>query len=267
MRRRTYTREEIEQKFDSLPEGVRKYIHSFEMDVAVQKIAQKNNLHIDQMGLLEAEIVDVVLGKTEPENFVPYMMETLEIDQEQANNIAQAVNVELFEKIRAYMRGEITPPTQVVQPQPVQMYVPPPLTSVVHPAPQTILPTQPTPAHTAPMATALVTPITTPAAPTTPIQATQPPLSALPKTIVGFDKVSPTASVPVPPVTHTTNTPTLTTQPTTQQAVLVQPAVTAASAALQQPTVTPVAAMPPTATDPNKPTKQYSTDPYHEPLE
>lgn len=56
-------------------------------------------------------------------------------------------------------------------------------------------------------------------------------------------------------------------QPTAQPIHPVQPTVAVASAALQQPTVTPVAAMPPAATDPNKPTKQYSTDPYHEPIE
>ena len=129
MERKIYTSEEMDEKLDSLPENIQKIIYGPEIDIAVQKIGQKYQLHIDEMGLLHAEIVDVMIGKTESEDFVPYLIETLEIDREKAASIAEEVNTLLLTHIRDAMRygGDIaannmtaptnTPP-QAVSPTP-----------------------------------------------------------------------------------------------------------------------------------------------------
>ncbi len=258
MEKPIYTEHEIAEKVASLPKSVQDYIFSPEMEAALQHVGQKHQLHIDKLGLLETEVVDVMIGATEPENFVPYMVDTLEIDQQQANAIAQDVNTELFEKVRAYMRGDAVPPAQTQQAEPVRAYVPPPITNTTPSVAQRTNPAQPTPVYTPP------TPVPY-------VQAVQPPSFAPSKPIIGFDKVSPTASVPVPATPPTATAlppiqqePRLTGSPTPPSA----PTSSATSAALQQTTITPAASMPPAQSNPSVgQTKQYSTDPYHEPLE
>jgi hypothetical protein len=264
MGKQIYTEQELREKMRALPQIAQDYIFSPEMEAALQRVGQKHQLHIDKLGLLETEAVDVMIGATEPQDFVNNLVELLEIDVAEANAIAQDVNTELFEKIRAYMRGEAVPPAQTPAVEPVRAYVPPPIT-----APANSITSAATTQNASPM-------------PQT--QPLQPSAYTPQKPIVGFDKVSPTASIPVaPPITRvntqpippavslstnsTPQTPPPSIQPVQTQTPPAPPGSIVSAAALQQPTVTPVAAMPPAATDPNKPTKQYSTDPYHEPIE
>jgi hypothetical protein len=122
MERKTYTQEEIEEKINALPEHVRAFIYSKDMDEAVRVIGQKHQLHIDQMGFLHAEMVDLMIGKISTEEFVPYIMETVELDKQKAEAVAQDVNALVFEKIRRAMKSgaevaltqkTITPPAPV----------------------------------------------------------------------------------------------------------------------------------------------------------
>jgi hypothetical protein len=125
MERKILTEEEIERVFDSLPAQIQDYIYSEDLNSAVKKIGQRNQLHIDQMGFLQAEIVDVLTGKTRQDDFVPYMMETLEIDRAKADAIAQDVNDKIFLKIRESLqqvheltkeRPESAPPAMMAVP-------------------------------------------------------------------------------------------------------------------------------------------------------
>lgn len=258
MEKPIYTEHEIAEKVASLPKSVQDYIFSPEMEAALQRVGQKHQLHIDKLGLLETEVVDVMIGATEPENFVPYLVDTLEIDQQQANAIAQDVNTELFEKVRAYMRGDAVPPAQTPQVEPVRPYIPPPITNTTPAVTQQTSLAQPTPVYTSPT-------------PVPHVQAVQPPPFVPSKPIIGFDKVSPTPSAPVP-----ATPPIATALPPIQQEPRVSgsptppsaPTSPATSAALQQTTITPAASMPPAQSNASvNQTKQYTTDPYHEPLE
>ena len=104
MERKTYTREELDAKFDALPEHVRNYIFSADMEAGLQRVGQKHKLHIDQLGFLETDMVNVMLGTIEPSEFAPYIAQSLDLDMAEANAIAADVNAEVFEKIRAHMK-------------------------------------------------------------------------------------------------------------------------------------------------------------------
>ena len=52
---------EAQKRFESLPADIQEAIYSAEMSKAIQTIAQKNHLHIDQMTNLEAEASFVML--------------------------------------------------------------------------------------------------------------------------------------------------------------------------------------------------------------
>jgi len=104
MTRTTHTSEETQQRLASLPEDVRNVVYGTDMDTIIRQIGLKHNLHIDQMGLLEAETIEVMLGFTKPNDFTSSVMESLEIDQQKAGVIVRDVNDMLFLKIRDSMK-------------------------------------------------------------------------------------------------------------------------------------------------------------------
>lgn len=103
------------------------------MDSIIRQIGAKHTLHIDQMGVLEAEAVDVMIGFTKPNDFVTHVAEVLQIDQAKAGAVARDVNDMLFLKIRDSMKkvaelGSVSPISSTpVTPTPVSAPVTAPL--------------------------------------------------------------------------------------------------------------------------------------------
>ena len=122
MERVIYTAEEINKKLELLPPDVRGLIYSTEMDAALQKVSEKHELHIDQMGSLETETVDTLIGIDPLNTFVERIGESLEVDATKAAAIAEDVNQLLFLKIRASMQkmSEVPPTTEPSQPAAVR---------------------------------------------------------------------------------------------------------------------------------------------------
>jgi hypothetical protein len=111
---RTFTAEETQKKFDSLPLEVKELLYSAELTSIIQKAGEKNKLHFDQMGRLEMETTNVLLGFTDMPDYAPILMKGLEIDQVKADAIVQDMNELLFNKIRDAMK--ITYEQNVVAP-------------------------------------------------------------------------------------------------------------------------------------------------------
>ncbi len=104
MKDKFYTPEEIGKKFDSLPPDIQALINSAEMLSAVQSVATKYKLHIDQTGILEAEVADVMAGFSPIDKFVSNLVSALSIDQTTAEGVAKDINEGLFLKIRESMK-------------------------------------------------------------------------------------------------------------------------------------------------------------------
>lgn len=144
--------DEIQKKLEALPPDIRSFIYSADMSSVVQQIGQKHQLHVDQMGALEAEAAAAMIGVTEREEFVENLAEALNIDTQRSTLIAKDVNDLLFIKIRESMKNaspasSLTPRPQVSAPAPVtvattpsptptQQEVPPPPTILTAPAPK-----------------------------------------------------------------------------------------------------------------------------------
>lgn len=251
MERRSYTNTEIEQKLEALPGHVKDFVYSNEIDAVVQKIGQKNQLHIDQMGLLQAEVTDVIMGTTEPNDFVPYMMETLQIDQPKAEAIAKDANELLFEKIRQAMRDG-TPLTSSTS-SPAQPSATPASTP-------TSAPTPTVPQREFPKADVMLTQKTV-----------TPPASAF-----GAMSIH-EAAVVVPPKLGALTTPpppTMSKVPGTFVTTPAQPASRPMSALASAPTIppaptpestAPISSAPASAPTPGQ--NGYKVDPYREPIE
>lgn len=104
MNEESRTPQEIQKRFDSLPEDIKALVYSADMLETIQKVGQKNGLHVDQVGTLEAETADVMTGFTKPENFVENLKGSLGVDQGKAEAVAKDVNDLLLVKIRESMK-------------------------------------------------------------------------------------------------------------------------------------------------------------------
>ncbi len=92
-------------------------MYSNDVAEAVQKIGAAQQLHIDQMGSLEADIINLMTGFIEPKDFPNVIAEHLEIDPDHANVIAHDLDDELFLKVRALMQQKETTPETAPAPR------------------------------------------------------------------------------------------------------------------------------------------------------
>lgn len=152
----THSVEEAKERFEKLPEEVKKLLYSWEMTSAITKVGEKNQLHVDQMDILNTETGQVMLGFTQTRDYPQILMESLKVDRIKADAIAQDINDLLFVKIRDSMKVvDSTPasipektvqmpsaaarvvPTKIVTATPTPTPTPPLQTSIQIPKPQT----------------------------------------------------------------------------------------------------------------------------------
>ena len=105
---RNFTPEEVQKKMLALPDEVAELLYSTEMVTAVQHVGEKNKLHYDQMGTLERETANVLLGFTETADYAKILATTLSIDLPHAEAVAGDMNDQLFSKIRDAMKTPLT---------------------------------------------------------------------------------------------------------------------------------------------------------------
>ena len=237
---RTFTSEEAQKKFEALPEAVKDMLYSAELTAIIQKVGEKNKLHYDQMGRLEIETHNVLLGFTDTEDYAPILMKTLEVDQGTARTITEDMNELLFSKIREDMKQATTAASM-----PEKISNPPAMSAPAMPEKSVVMPSAakaPVPAVTTPVPTA--TP-STPAVPAPSVPEIIKPVGMPMMQHVDAMLSQPTVSIAPKPVA---------------------PASTPAPA-----TMPPVAATTPAPdvkkSDVPAPPPIYKTDPYHEPID
>src|SRR3989344_2529500 len=101
---KSYTQQELEEKYKQLPATIEEAIFSASAEKALEEIREKHNLQIDQLGILADETRLVMLGLTHPKNFINNLAERLNLDGETAKNIAQEINQRIFYKIREELK-------------------------------------------------------------------------------------------------------------------------------------------------------------------
>ncbi len=89
-----------------ISEKIRLFANSVELYNIVEKIGAKFKLHIDQMGSLDAEIGDVLLGFSKSSEFINNTIKRLEINESLANQIATEVNKEIFATIKSNLQTQ-----------------------------------------------------------------------------------------------------------------------------------------------------------------
>ena len=87
-----------------IPDSIKKMADDPRIYEAVEKIGGKFDLHIDQMGELDAEIRRIILGLSPSANFVKNVCELLEIDQKKSVQIAEDVNSEILRVFKSNLQ-------------------------------------------------------------------------------------------------------------------------------------------------------------------
>lgn len=76
-----------------------------EIFVACEKIGREFDLHIDQVGELDAQIRQILLGNAQSKEFAKDIQEYLEIDAAVAEKIVEKVNQDVFQVIKDKLKG------------------------------------------------------------------------------------------------------------------------------------------------------------------
>ncbi len=100
-----YTEDALREKFESLPAGLRQAIASVDTANAVQAIAKRYILHVDQMGALSSETGLVLLGLTHPRDFTRNLAARLRVSEPRALEIARSVSEAVLVKVKEGLRG------------------------------------------------------------------------------------------------------------------------------------------------------------------
>lgn len=99
-----YTKEQLKQIFKSLPEDLQDAITSVESAQILSEIGKKFKLHLDQQSFLGDETGYVLLGVSDPMEFVSSLSIKLGIDRNTASQIVSEINEKIFVKIKESLR-------------------------------------------------------------------------------------------------------------------------------------------------------------------
>ena len=116
----TYSEQDLKNAFEELPQGLRQSISSVDTANAIQDIAKKYLLHVDQMAELASETGLVLLGLTHPADFIANLSRRLRLPEDKAREIARDISAQILVKVREALRViHEAPPAPPVAPAPV----------------------------------------------------------------------------------------------------------------------------------------------------
>jgi len=108
----TETIPEVGQKpdarFDKLPKEIENIVKESNYQTALYNISRNYNLNVEQMGILENTIVDLITGKIHPDEFEGFLENGLRLELNTLNKLVNDVNNQIFRKIRAKLEASTT---------------------------------------------------------------------------------------------------------------------------------------------------------------
>lgn len=95
----------IKERYQLLPEEVKRAFKALPIEATMQEIAQKNGLHVDQVGDLYTETALVMLGVEKVGDFKKNIQSNLHVSSALAENILNDVNQKIFLSIRQFLQA------------------------------------------------------------------------------------------------------------------------------------------------------------------
>ncbi|MES3031967.1 MAG: hypothetical protein V4699_01860 [Patescibacteria group bacterium] len=95
---------EIEQKFDErfkkLPAETQKIITELNYQATLYSIAKEHNLNVEQIGILERDVTDLVVGAIHPDELENAIEKDIQLPLEKTKKLVDDINEKIFKKIR-----------------------------------------------------------------------------------------------------------------------------------------------------------------------
>lgn len=110
---------DLQKKFDSLPEDLKEAITSVDFSETLQTIGKNSDLHLDQLDQLFEEVGLVMLGITHPNQFGPKVAKLFNLSESGKNLLVKAVDEKIFQPIHTSLmklHEKTTPSEQTVSP-------------------------------------------------------------------------------------------------------------------------------------------------------
>lgn len=96
--------ESVAQVMQTLPPPIRHYLGQGKYSIVANNLMTKYSLHIDQGGILEREIMLLLMGVENPDEFVQALADEAKLDQKTISGIVQDINTQIFVPLREEMR-------------------------------------------------------------------------------------------------------------------------------------------------------------------
>jgi hypothetical protein len=96
--------ESIKQVMQTLPPIIRDYLTQGRYTLVARNLMAKYGLRIDQGGVLEREIMLLLMGIENPDEFSKALAEEAKLDQKTVNGIVEDINEQIFIPLREEMR-------------------------------------------------------------------------------------------------------------------------------------------------------------------
>lgn len=96
--------DDIYKKIKSLPQDIQDAYFSDDFAQKILDIGKKNGLTMDKVGIFGDEIRNVMLGIIQTSDFIKNIADGLDIDKEKAKSMAEEVNQQIFQPIKASLR-------------------------------------------------------------------------------------------------------------------------------------------------------------------
>jgi hypothetical protein len=103
----------LAERFNSLPKIVQDAIMSADVQAHLRELAKTHKLHVDQWQVLENNVMLTLLGFQPAGELQKNLKEDLEIADEAAHNLSEAISSGVFAPIRSEMEKNLDHPTVV----------------------------------------------------------------------------------------------------------------------------------------------------------
>lgn len=100
-----HNRNKLNDIFDNLPEDLKDAIASVDSAEVIFEISNKHRLHVDQTAILGQETGLVLLGVTDPTEFVGNLSVRLGVEKNTASQIVMEINEKIFAKVKESLRN------------------------------------------------------------------------------------------------------------------------------------------------------------------
>lgn len=103
--------ESIKEVMRTLPPVIRTYLSQGAYTVVAKSLITKYALRIDQGGILEREIMLLLMGIENPDEFTQALAEEAKLDKKTIEGIAQDINTQIFMPLQEGMKSRMTTPS------------------------------------------------------------------------------------------------------------------------------------------------------------